>query len=301
MAEKPNQQANTAQGQGQTQPQGQAQGSQPNAGQVQEPEWFQTVPEQHREEAKKGWMMESDYRKKTSELSEQRKGWESEKQKLEEQNKVFNDWYQKEYLPFYTRLQNNWDKVSQVLNGQAMPQNNAAQQNLSQNQQSDVFQDYEVLPPAEQAKRLAEYVNNQYVSRALTSQEQKLGQAVAGYVNYFQNYLNILTDAFSRKVNDPGFDIPKAMQKALEYKSGNFNPLDMVYNEMTADSRQKKMEEEWIKKGKEEALLELQNQQQSTGAIQQSYVPVFKQKPMTRDQIAERQRDMSVKKGYGWD
>src|SRR5215831_20594697 len=75
--------------------------------QSQEPAWLSQIPEQHREEARKGYLLQSDYTKKTQDFSERQKQWDTEKADLQRRVDEYNTFAQ-QYQPFYARLQANW-------------------------------------------------------------------------------------------------------------------------------------------------------------------------------------------------
>lgn len=276
---------------------GQPQGAQ---GQAQDPAWFQHIPEQYREEAKKSYLLHSDYTKKTQELAEQRKSWEAEQSKYKDYETKLNG-YEKwwnENKTVFDAIQKNWDKVAPILNGQAVTQNQQTQSQQDNGQSN--FDDWDVLPPREQAKRLADYVNSQYMTQALAAQEQKFAQILAQKEQGFMNYLAVLTDAFERKAQDPSLKIPEFIQKANEYSYGKFNPMELAYQSLTGPQSLEKMKEEWLAKGREEGKLEAQNQQQSTGAFNNAGPTSFKATPKTSSQVRDAVRELSIQKGWGW-
>jgi hypothetical protein len=266
----------------------------------QEPKWLSSIQNPtEREEAKKSYLLHSDYTKKTQTIADERKTWDTEKQKLQADTQKWNDWYQQQYQPFYTLYQKNKPQIDAILSGQAATQQQQAQSQNNANQ-SDPFENYDLLPPQEQAKRLADYVGNQVLSQQLQAMEQKMVQALNQKEQFFANYLTILTDAYGRKFQNPDLDMNQYIQKALEISQGKFNPLEQAYQTVTSESSQKRMQEDWMKKGREEAALEYKNQQQSNGALQQPFVPIFKQKPETRAQIRETVRNEALGKGISW-
>jgi hypothetical protein len=271
--------------------------------QSQEPKWLSYIQDAtEREEAKKSYLLHSDYTKKTQEVAEQRKAWESEKQKLQSESQRWNDWYKKEYEPFYQTYQKYKDQIDPILSGQAVRQQQQLQTQHQQNNanQSDPFDNYDLLPPTEQAKRLADYIGSNVLAQQLNALKQDMANQLAQKEQFFGNYLTILTDAYGRKFQNPELDINQYIQKALEISQGKINPLETAYNAVTNESSMKRMQEEWMKKGREEAELAYKNQQQSNGALQQPYVPVFKQQPMSRHDIRDKVRQESLAKGLGW-
>lgn len=260
--------------------------------QSQEPAWLKELPEQHREDAKKSYLLQADYSRKTQEIAEKQKSWEKERGELEARVKEYNEFSQA-YTPFYTKLQQHWDKIAPILEGRQAP---AAQSQTHE----DFFENYDVLPPQEQAKRLAEHVNNQYVTAQMAQLKQEFNQALAQREQYYSNYLNILTDAFERGRKDPNLNLPEYMSKAIQIQYGRENPLELAYTAVTADRTRKDLEEQFYKKGKEDALLEMQNKQQANGAMQSQTIPIFKQKPLTREQVSEAARQVAIGKGLPW-
>jgi hypothetical protein len=287
-----------AQDQGGTQPNnGQASTNQP-AGQSSEPSWLSYVPDAEREEARKSYMLHKDYTQKTQEISERNKSWETEKQSLAEkaaQADQFTKWYQESYTPFYNQINSKWDDIQKILTGQPAQ---APQQNG--NQQQDYFANYDLLPPTEQAKKQAEYIQQTYLNQALQAQEQKFNHTLQQEKGFFTNYLNILTDAFGRKFNDPNLDLQSFLTEAMNFQAGKGNPLELAYSKVTSEASRKALEDQWYKKGKEEALLEMQNQQQSSGALNDRGVPVFKVQARTKAQIEDAARDAARKANISW-
>ncbi len=267
--------------------------SNPASTQGQDPAWMTHVPEQFRDEAKKSYLLQSDYTKKTQELADQRKSWEGEQQKYKEyETKVGNyDKWWNENSKTIELLQKNWEKVQPILMGQAAP---------SQNEQPSHFKDYDILPPEEQGKRVAEYVQNQYMTQALAAQEQKYAQALAEKQSQVQNYLAIVTDAFERKAADPSLNIRDYIQKATEIASGKFNPMEMAYHTLTDPQKLEKQKAEWWAQAKEEGMLEERNKHQSPGAFQGSGVPNFRVKPQSKEDIRTAIQKLSMDKGFGW-
>jgi len=264
-----------------------------------EPAWITHVPEQYREDAKKSYMLEADYRKKTSELSEQRKSWEEKEKQYAEKDKNWNQFYE-QYQPFKATLEKHWDRIAPILQGVAQQQQAAQTQSQTP---TDLFENYDLLPPTEQAKRVAERVQqelSQAYDKRFTDYRQETAREIALRENAFKNYLAVLTDAYGKKFQNPELDLNAYLQKALEYQNGNINPLEAAYSAVTSEATQKRQQEEWMKKGREEALLEQQNRQQPTGAMHNSMIPNFTAKPASRQQVQEAVRNESLKAGRTW-
>lgn len=277
-------------GQGQQPPQNTPQGTQ-----QQEPAWLQHIPEQYREEAKKNVLLQSDYTRKTTEIAEKQKAWEQEKQQLAERLNNYDTWYRDQYAPFYQKAQPHMEKIIAMINGQQ-----AQAQQPAQSNGNDPFEHYDVLPPQEQAKRLAEYLNQNYLSNALSALKQEFNQTLAQREAYYSNLLNVMTDAYGRKFQNPGLDLQAYMKEALEIQSGKKNPLDLAYTSVTKEADLKNLQEQFYKKGREDMELEFKNKQLSSGALQSETIPLFKQKPLTREQVEESVRQKALKAGLPW-
>lgn len=262
-----------------------------------EPAWITHVPENLREDARKSYMLEADYRKKTSELSEQRKSWEEKEKSWSEKEQQWQK-FNEQYQPFRSQLEKNWDKIAPILQG-------AAQQHAAQPTQAttDLFENFDLLPAQEQAKRLAEYTKTQLsgeYDQRLTAREKAINDKMEAYAAAIRNFLAVQTDAYNRKFQNPELDIDAYLKKALEFQNGGFNPMDAAYNALTAEQTMKRQQEEWMKKGREEAMLELQNKGVGPGAMQHSIIPSFTTKPLTRQQVAESVRNEVLKAGRSW-
>lgn len=303
MAEAAVQNQNGANGTGaQPNQNGQAHGGQPDGQQQsQEPKWLSYIPEAEREEAKKGWMLQSDYSKKTGELAEQRKTYETAAERAKRVDE-WEKWHKESYSPFIKQLEANWAKIEPILSGKVVePKTQTADpnQNLAQH-----FANWDVLPPEEQGKRLADFVNNQYVQTALQKQQEQYNQALqqqlGGLRQQFENYMNVLHDAYDKKFADPKFPIKDYLNKSLEIMYGKVDPRELAFQAITGPQQIETMKQEWLKKGREEAELEFKNKLQNPGALQQQNVPLFRQAPQKSSQITDSIRQLAIEKGYGW-
>lgn len=269
-----------------------------NSNGQQDPAWLTHIPDQYREEARKSYLLNSDYTQKTQALSAKEKEWDTEKQKIDAERKYWGE-FKSQYDPFYQKVQANWDKIAPILNGV-----NQARAEAKAGNEPDPFEDYDLLPPREQAKRLADFTSKQSQGSFQGEMEklkQELQQTIAQHSNAFRNYLAIQTDAYDRKFTNPEMNLKDYLETALKFQGGQINPLEAAYEKVTSESTLKKMQEEWLRKGKEEALLELQNKGLTPGGMQsQSNIPVFGQKPMNRAQVAEAVRAEALKQGRSW-
>lgn len=272
-------------------------GNNPEGQQAQEPAWISSVPEQHREEARKSYLLHGDYTKKTSELSEQRKSWETKEKEWAAKEKNWAD-FQSQYDPFRRQLETHWKDIEPILKGQA------ARAAIEQSPQEDPFKDFDLLPATEQAKRLADYTQKSTQAAyeaALNKQEEKFNATIGQHVEALRKYLAVQTNAYEKKFQNPELNLNEYLQTALQASNGQIDPFEYAYSTVTAKSSQQKMQEEWMRKGREERDLELKNQNIAPGGFNnQSLIPKFGQKPDSRQAVAEAVRAEALKKGIGW-
>jgi hypothetical protein len=265
--------------------------------QQQEPAWLQYVPEQHRESAKKDYLLQSDYTRKTQEYAEKQKAWEKERSDWEERSKSWDSFLQ-QYTPLREKLQAHWEKIAPILNGQQQQALANQQQQVPNNE--DYWQNYDVLPPAEQAKRVAEYSYNNHVRNNLEKFFQDFNQGVSKREQFYQNYLKVLTKAITQKIKNPELDIDAYMARANEIQAGRVDPLDIAYGDVTSEATKKQIEEAAYERGRKDREEEFKNSQQSSGAFNSETIPLFRVKPLTRDQVTEAARQVAAKKNLSW-
>lgn len=275
--------------------------NQPNQGQGNgtdnEPKWLSAIQDQAlRDEAKKGWMMEADYRKKTSELSEQRKQWETKEADYKKQVDQFNEFY-RNYEPIRQKLVSNWDKVQAILEGKEVaPQ--------KPTDPDDPWKGFDLLDVTQQAQRIADYNAKHHLTPALEAVEKKILGEIAKREELFKRHFGVFSDAFAKVQENPKLPFKDLLQKAIEvqneWQNGRINPLDYAASQLTQGDTLEAMKQEWMKKAREEAMREFQNQHQPSGALQNSILPSLKQKALTREQVDEQQRQLATKNGIPW-
>ena len=260
--------------QGQTQPAGQNQPgtqAQPAQGQAaDEPKWLSFITDEAaKKEAREGYLKDADYRQKTTKLADDRRGWESEKAGYEQKNRAWQEWFDQKYQPWVESIKPYLPYIEQMQRGQ-QPQDGSQQQGQPGAQDAATqFANWDLLPPEQKALQLAQYVHQRHVAPSQQQFAQQVIQTISANLaereKYYQNYLNLQTDALLKKVADPNFDVAAYMQNALKIQQGQIDPMKMAYTMTTAAADQQKIQDEWFKKGKEEAKLELQNQNQVPG------------------------------------
>lgn len=300
-------------GQQATQVPGQQAGAPASAqpGTAQEPKWLSAIPDPAlREEAKKDYLLQADYTKKTQTFADQQRAWEQEKTGLQERARQYDamsQWYQTQYLPFHQRISPKWETIDRYLKGEIDLGGNGAQAAAAQ-VGGDAFKDWDLLPGNEQAKRLTEHLKTSYFDPTIQRQNQEWQQFYAAkereWAGFIQRYNAIYADAFQKALTEyrqgREFPIQDYVNAQLEISAGKIDVPGLAFQKVTGDHRQKELEKEWYERGKKDREQELLNQQQSPGALQNSSVPIFRQAPKTRDEVSAAARKVAAEKGIPW-
>ncbi|KKL89050.1 hypothetical protein LCGC14_1918580 [marine sediment metagenome] len=277
---------------------------------VEEPKWLGMITDETaRGEAKKAYMLQEDYTKKTTALSDEKKGWETERTKyqdIEKQYDTIQAWYQKDYLPFHARITPKWKEVDAYLKGEAaLPVNGAP---TAPANPQDPFDGYDLLSGTEQANKMAEHLKTTYFNPKLQEITQQRDQFYAqkeqGWAGFVQRYNAINNDAIqiALKEHKEGRDFPiqQYVEEQLKIYNGQVDAPALAFQKVTGDHRQKDMEKQWYDAGVKDAEQKALNTQQNPGALLNSTVPIFKQPAKTRDEINSIVQKVAQDKGIPW-
>jgi len=307
---------------------GQAQGQQsldqagtpaPDTTQHQDPQWLSAITDETiRAEARKGYMLNSDYTQKTQDLAKERetfdtdrKSWDEGKGKVETEAAQYRDWYSQQYQPFYQKLSPHWDDINAVLEGQAkVVRNGQMSAQAPTNGQSTIPQDYwsnyDVLTPQEQAVRQQEALVQYGLNPVIQQQVQLLQQAFQQQQQTFDKQLaerdKVYMDVWKKTRENPDLPLDGYLQNLYKVRSGGVDHGDMAYSLTMAESDKKKADDEAYKRGRADMELEIKNQQQSPGALGGQGTPqVFiKPQPRTRAAIEADIQATAAHKGIPW-
>lgn len=234
-------------GQGASQGQGQAQS--------QEPKWLSYIPETEREEARKSYMLQADYTRKTQELGEKEKAWSTEREQLSRTNK--------EYLEGW---QSSWNALEEARRkfAENPTQRNADKLRDAQDEAGEYFRDYHLMDGPAQGQHLAKYVGNQ-----LTTYVQGLAQQFRDhYIKslqeqqaYINNYFGTYLDAQQRFPGDAKQQ-RAYLENIYKVRSGDIDPRDLAAARVTAEQDRQALIDEGRKLGRAEAEQEWKNQNQ---------------------------------------
>lgn len=231
--------------QGAPQQQSQQQG-QPSQQGSQEPKWLSYIPETEREDARKAYMLNSDYTKKTQELSERQKSWESEKETLSRQNKEYLEGWQNSYK-HYEDLKAKFERNPTEQNRQNLQDAAAEQQKY--------WEGYEYLQPHEQAMKIAQYNHNllnQQVAQYARAFQEHYQKQLQQQVEYINNYFGTYLDAQQRF---PGNAVQQKayLESIYKVRSGEIDPRELAAQRVTAEQDRQALIEEGRKLGVAEA------------------------------------------------
>lgn len=295
-----------------------------NQPQQQDPVWLSAIADEaQRNDARQGYMFHKDYTQKTQDLAKDRDAYKVEREAWDKEGKSANeaelkkhtDWYRDQWTPWKQKIDPHWEDINAVLEGQAkIVRNNAPQtptsaQTLDGEGQYGVPQNYwdnyDVLTPQEQAQKQYSAVMQHGITPAVQNGIQQIQQDFNKQIQQreqvYGNYLKLLTDGFTKKLENPNFDINKYMSNALQIQNGQVDPMKMAYSMTMADEDRKSVEETAYKRGKADREQEYQNQQQSDGAQGAGLMGSFqKPQPRTRAEIENSVKAQAAKTGIPW-
>jgi len=279
---------------------------------VEEPKWLAAIPDEGmREEAKKSYMLNEDYTKKTQGLAEKEKTWGEERTKyqdIEKNYNTMNSWYQKDYMPFHARFTpEKWKAVDAYLNGQgALPAN--ANANVAPTNSQDHWEGYDLLSGSEQAVKMADHLRTTMFEPELKKERDntlKIAEnARTEVATFIQSYNRINNDAVQIALKEQAegrvFPIQEYVEEQLKILNGQIDAPALAFQKVTGDHRQKDLEKQWYEKGKADREQEYVNQQQNPGALLNTTIPTFPGIPKTREEITATSRAKAQKDGIPW-
>ena len=221
-----------------------------------EPVWLNAIQDQSmREEAKKSYLLNSDYTKKTQELAEQRKSWESEKEALKRQNE--------EYLQGWKASWNAYEEAQKKYQQNPTAANAQNVRDLAQ-ESNEYWEGYDLMDGPKQGKHVAQYTAQQvtqYVNQLAQKFNEAYQQDKKQHQAYMDNYFATYLDAQQKFPGNP--EQQKAYLNAMyQVRSGQADPRELAYQQVIAPSERERLLEEGRKLGAAEAEQRLKNQQQ---------------------------------------
>jgi hypothetical protein len=243
--------ATDANQQGGTQ-QGQTAGTQQQNGSA-DPAWLNAIQDTTmRDEARKSYMLHSDYTKKTQEISEREKTWQQKEQELTRQNQEYlNGWRQ------------SYGALEEAQRQYAQNPTRANAANV-QEAQDEYWANYDPLDGPKAGKHVGEYAVKhvtEYANRLAQKFQENYQQAMQQQQQYINNYFGTWLDAQQRF---PGnVEQQRAyLQSMYQVQSGQIPANDIAFQRVNAETERQKLIEEGRKLGQAEAEQRLKNQNQ---------------------------------------
>ena len=279
--------------------------------QNQEPAWLAQIADPAlREQAKKEWMLQADYTRKTTELAEKERAYQAQLQKLQEWEK-FGEQMQPHWGDFKT-----W-RDGKVNGRQAEPQRQQAPASQQQVQQLAAiahqidFSNWEYLPEQEKVNRIlgaAQTQHEQRLAQTLAERERVWGEAIGNAMNQSRTgdyrYWNLVTDALEKKIENPKLSLRDLLKEAMTFQQqiqeGKVNPLDFAYRKLTAPDEEEQNKQKWMKLGEEEFQRKQDALKQEQGVRGPGPVPILKGSPQKPEEIAQAVRAEAEKAGIPW-
>ena len=278
--------------------------------QNQEPAWLAQIADPAlREQAKKEFLLNADYTKKTQELAEKERAYQAQLQKLQE-------WEQ-----FGEQMAPHWGEFKVWRDGKVNGRQAAQQQQAPANQQQAQqlaavahqidFSNWEYLPEQEKVNRILGAAQMQYeqkLAQTITERERLWGEAIGNAMNQSRTgdyrYWNLVTDALEKKIENPKLPLRELLKEAMTFQQqiaeGKVNPLDFAYRKLTAPDEEEQNKQKWMKLGEEEHQRKLDAQRQEQGVRGPGAVPILKEAPKKPDEIAQAVRAEAEKAGIPW-
>lgn len=216
--------------------------------------------------------------------------------------KEYDEFYNKRYLPFAQQLAPYEQDLVKLLAGQAkiVANDAAAAAVTSGNANADPFAGYDALTPREQAQKMAEILHGQYISPGVKGLQDQMTQTISAKETQFNNYLRLLTTGIMEKFANPDYDFAAHMQEAMNFSTGNFDPLAVAKERVTQPALIKKQIEEAYNRGRKDAALEQTNKLQAPGVGGAGVVPIFKQKAVAKVDVERAAREKAAAGGIPW-
>lgn len=221
-----------------------------------EPAWLNAIQDKSmQDEARKSYMLNSDYTKKTQDFAEQRKTWDSEREGLKRQNE--------EYLQGWRTSYGALEKAQEAY-ARNPTERNAQQVRDAAQENQEYWEGYEVLDGPKQAQKVAQYSVqqvNQYVNQLAQRFQQAYEQSQQQQQAYINNYFTTWLDAVQKFPGD-GEKAKAYLAAVYNVSAGKADPRELAYQQVMGPSDREKLLEEGRKLGAAEAEQRYKNQNQ---------------------------------------
>ena len=162
------------------------------------------------------------------------------------------------------------------------------------------WENWDTFTPQQQAQVLQQEVSREQMAYAqqVAGQYGKAFQdAQTALGQQLQEQVGIYIDAFERRHKDPSLDIQPFLEKAKNFKTGNFNPMDAAYREVTYEKEKEKWLDEGRKHGRQEAETEFKAKRPEPNLINSGPEPFKPNTVKKEDRLNELKGKVTEKFG----
>ena len=196
------------------------------------------------EALKNEWVPKADFTKATTAKAEELKTSQEAYNAAVAENERYMKWYHGEYEPWLA------DRKAEAEKRATSPTPTPANPNVAW------YENWDTLSPQQQAQTLQQQQIN-YANLLAQHYGKAFNDAQAGLDQRVQDQFAVYIDALERRHKDPTLDIQPFLKKAKEFKTGEFNPLDAAYREVTYEKEKEKWLDEGRKLGRQDLETEI--------------------------------------------
>lgn len=210
--------------------------------------------QQFLESMKNEWVPKADFTKATQAKADELKTIQAAHDAQVAENARYMKWYKEEYEPYAARMRTEAEKraANPTPSSPANPNPNGAAW----------YENWEAMTPQQQAQEL--YKQQVNYANAIAQQYGKAFQDGMTTLNQqVQDQFGVYIDALERRHKDPSLDIQQFLDKAKNFKTQNFNPLDAAYKEVTYE----KDKEKWLEEGRKLGRQDLETEQKARAPV----------------------------------
>lgn len=194
------------------------------------------------EALKNEWLPKGDFTKAQQAKADELKAIQEKNVAMETENKRFMEWYYGTYEPWK-------QQVTPILQRYGNANQNPNPGNPASGQPQggqNWYENWDVLTPQQQAQALQQQ-QIAYTNQLAQNFGQQFNQSIQAMNSAFDQRWAVYIDAIERGRKNPDLDIQPLLEKAKQYKVGEFNPLDLAQRELLAD----KEKEKWLQQGRD--------------------------------------------------
>lgn len=245
--------------------------------------------QQFLESMKNEWVPKADFTKFGQTKADELKASQAAYDAVVTENERYMKWYRGEYEPYRLRQAAEAERRAQ----------NPTPSNPGGNGVVSWYENWDTLTPQQQAQELYKQQVS-YANAIAQRYGQAFDQAQVALNQQVQDQFGVYIDALERRHKDPSLDIQPFLEKAKKFKTGDFNPLDAAYKEVTYEKDKEKWMEEGRKLGHQDAETEFKARTPGPSNRIDAGPPPFKPNLVKKeDRMAELKTKVTEKLGAG--